>query len=93
VNPRLLLACATAAVALGACGTQKLDTAEAEKTISDRLGQQAKTDVTIECPDDVEIKKGDTFTCDAKARNDTAKIKVTQLDDEGNVRWEVQNGK
>jgi Domain of unknown function (DUF4333) len=90
VSARLSLACVTAAVALAGCGTQQLDTAEAEKTISDRLGKQAGTKVTINCPDDVEIKKGDTFTCDAKARNDTAKVKVTQLDDEGNVRWQVE---
>jgi hypothetical protein len=92
VNARLSLACATAALALAACGTQKLDTEEAEKTIANRLGEQAKTKVAINCPDDVEIKKGDTFTCDAKAKNDNAKVKVTQLDDEGNVRWEVQSG-
>jgi hypothetical protein len=89
VNARLPLASVTAALALAACGTQQLDTAEAEKTIADRLGQQAGTKVTINCPDDVEIKKGDTFECTAKARKDTAKVKVTQLDDEGNVRWEV----
>jgi hypothetical protein len=90
VNVRLSLAIASAAVALGACGTQQLDTAEAEKTIGNRLGEQAGTKVTINCPDDVEIKKGDTFECEAKARNDTAKVKVTQLDDEGNVRWRVE---
>ena len=90
MNVRLSLAIASAAVALGACGTQQLDTAEAEKTIGNRLGEQAGTKVTINCPDDVEIKKGDTFECEAKARNDTAKVKVTQLDDEGNVRWRVE---
>ena len=90
MNVRLSLAIASAAVALGACGTQQLDTAEAEKTIGNRLGEQAGTKVTINCPDDVEIKKGDTFNCQAKARNDTAKVKVTQLDDEGNVRWRVE---
>jgi len=90
VNARISLACATVALALTACGSEQLDTAEAERTIADRLGKQAGTKVTIDCPDDVEIKKGDTFNCEAKARNDTAKVKVTQLDDEGNVRWEVE---
>jgi predicted component of type VI protein secretion system len=90
VIARLSLACVIAAVALAACGAQQLDTAEAEKTIANRLGEQAGTKVTINCPDDVEIKKGDTFNCEAKARKDTAKVKVTQLDDEGNVRWEVE---
>jgi predicted component of type VI protein secretion system len=90
VNARSSLALAATAIALTACGTEQLDTAEAEKTIADRLGKQAGTKVTIDCPDDVEIKKGDTFNCEAKARKDTAKVRVTQLDDEGNVRWEVE---
>ncbi|HEX2233837.1 MAG TPA: DUF4333 domain-containing protein [Thermoleophilaceae bacterium] len=90
MDARISLACVTVAAALAGCGSQQLDTAEAERTIADRLGKQAGTKVTINCPDDVEIKKGDTFTCDAKARKDTAKVKVTQLDDEGNVRWQVE---
>jgi Domain of unknown function (DUF4333) len=90
VTARITLACATIAISLAGCGTQQLDTAEAERTIGDRLGEQARTKVTINCPENVEIKKGDTFTCDAKARNDTAKVRVTQLDDEGNVRWKVE---
>ena len=87
---RITLASVAVAVALAGCGSQELDTAEAERTIADRLGKQAGTKVTVACPDDVEIKKGDTFNCRARARNDTAEVKVTQLDDEGNVRWEVE---
>jgi hypothetical protein len=90
VTARISLACAAAAVGLAACGTKQLDTEEAEKTIGKRLGEQAGTKVTIDCPDDVEIKKGDRFSCNAKSRNDTAKVTVTQLDDDGNVRWEVK---
>jgi Domain of unknown function (DUF4333) len=90
VNARISLACAAAALALAACGTEQLDTEEAEKTIGKRLGDQSGTKVTIDCPDDVELKKGDTFNCNARSRTDRAKVKVTQLDDEGNVRWEVE---
>jgi Domain of unknown function (DUF4333) len=90
VKAPLRLATAAAMLGLAACGTQQLETADAEKTIAKRLGEQAGTKVTVDCPDDVEIKKGDTFNCRARARNDTAKVKVTQLDDEGNVRWEVE---
>jgi hypothetical protein len=90
VNARISLVCAVAAVALAACGTKQLDTAEAERTIAKRLGDQAGTKVSIDCPDDVEIKKGDTFNCTAKSKTDRAKVKVTQLDDDGNVRWEVE---
>ena len=84
------LALAAGAIAIAGCGSQQLDTAEAERTIANRLGEQAGTRVKIECPDDVEIEKGDTFQCKARARNDTATVKVTQLDDEGNVRWRVE---
>jgi hypothetical protein len=90
VNARISLTCAAAALALAACGSEQLDTAEAEETIGKRLGDQAGTRVTIDCPDDVELKKGDTFTCNARSRTDRAKVKVTQLDDDGNVRWEVE---
>jgi hypothetical protein len=90
VNTPIRLICAIATIALAACGTKQLDTAEAERTIAKRLGDQAGTKVTIDCPDDVELKKGDRFDCNAKSRNDTAKVTVTQLDDEGNVRWEVK---
>ena len=77
------------ALGLAACGTEKLDVSDAEAAISQRLTREAKAKVTVACPDDVEIKKGDTFNCTAKTAKDNATVKVTQLDDEGRVRWEL----
>ena len=87
----LVLAVALAVAAgLAGCGTQKLDVADAETTIGKRLTREAKAKVTVTCPDDVKIKKGDTFNCTAKTTKDTATVKVTQLDGEGRVRWELK---
>lgn len=44
-----------------------------------------------ECPDDVEVRRGGTFECTARAPGeaDGLRIDVTQLDDDGNVTWEI----
>jgi hypothetical protein len=79
-----------AGVVVAACGTQKLDISDAERTMAKRLGSQQGTSVKVDCPDDVEIKKGDTFNCRATAPGKRpATVKVTQLDDDGRVRFEV----
>ena len=43
------------------------------------------------CPDGVEVRKGATFACTARARGEDVglRIVVTQLDDEGHVTWEI----
>jgi Domain of unknown function (DUF4333) len=83
-------ACLLAAVLAGGCGTKKLDIEDAEKTIGARLGEQSGAKVLVDCPNDVEIKRGDTFDCRATAQGTRpATVRVTQLDDEGKVRWVV----
>lgn len=44
-----------------------------------------------ECPEDVEVRRGGTFACTARAPGETEglRIDVTQLDDDGNVTWEI----
>lgn len=44
-----------------------------------------------ECPEDVEVRRGGTFECTARAPGETdgLRIDVTQLDDDGNVTWEI----
>jgi len=88
---RSLAACSIGvAVLAGGCGTQKLDVADAERTMGRRLGSEQGIKVKVDCPDDVEIKKGDTFNCRATSPGkDPATVKVTQLDDDGRVRFEV----
>jgi uncharacterized protein DUF4333 len=82
-----------AAVAGAGCGTQMLDVEEAEKTIGKRLGEETRATVLVDCPDDVEIKRGDTFNCRATSPGKKpATVRVTQLDDKGRVRWVVTRG-
>jgi hypothetical protein len=43
------------------------------------------------CPDDAEVREGSTVDCVARAPGETAglRIVVTQVDDDGNVTWEI----
>ena len=88
---RLLAVCSIGAAALAAgCGTKKLNIDEAERTMSERLGSRQGAEVKVDCPEDVETKKGDTFNCRATSPGKKAStVKVTQLDDDGRVRFEV----
>ena len=93
----LPVALATAA-ALAACGEDDeprklLDTAPIERGIArgvekDRPGTRV---VSVKCPDDVELRKGVTFTCRVRGseRGQEAVATVTQVDDEGRVRYRV----
>jgi len=58
------------------------------REISDQLGVPG---VVAECPDDVEAQQGSMLECTAHAPGETAglRIEVTQLDDDGNVSWEI----
>ena len=86
----LAAACLLAATVAAGCGTQKLDIEDAEKTIGDQLGKEVKSTVLVDCPNEGEIKRGDTFNCRATAKGKKpASVRVTQLDDEGRVRWVV----
>jgi hypothetical protein len=87
-----------AALALGlgltltaaACGQQTLDVAEVESTIGQRLTRDAKQKVTVRCPEEVKIKKGDSFDCSATGKRGKTTVTVTQLDDNGRVRGVVK---
>jgi hypothetical protein len=81
---------ACCALAVG-CGTQTIDAAKAEREIADGVERKTATkDVTIDCPDGVELKKGDVFECDLTAAGDVrAQVKVTQVDGDGRLDWEL----
>jgi Domain of unknown function (DUF4333) len=82
-----------AALAAGGCGTKTVNTDKAAEEIEKGLTEQLNVkNVEVTCPDDVEAKKGDTFECTAKAQGESAKISVTQQDDDGNVRWKLEPG-
>jgi hypothetical protein len=88
---QLVAACSLGAVlALAGCGTPTLDTADAERTMAKRLTAEAGQKVKVDCPDDVEIKRGNTFACKANIRGKKSQtVRVTQLNDKGRVRWVV----
>jgi hypothetical protein len=69
-----------------------LDSAQLEhllaREISDVLDVPG---VNVECPDDAEVLQGSTLDCVARAPGETSglRIAVTQIDDDGNVTWEI----
>jgi hypothetical protein len=89
---RLLLPLlAVGAFAVTGCGDKKLDTDKLEGKIQDGIEKQAGVKIkSVDCPSDVKVKKGDTFTCKATTNSGPkANVKVTQQDDKGNVNYQV----
>jgi Domain of unknown function (DUF4333) len=81
------------ALALSACGGKKLDTGAAEQQIKQDLAKRypALKVSSVNCPDDVEAKKGNTFQCQTKlVRGITAPVVVSQKDDDGTVTFELR---
>lgn len=87
-----------AAASLSACSgstsvstSTTLDTAKLEATLPGELQSQLElsAEPTVTCPDDVEMKQGNNFTCTAELDGETVDIAVTQTDDQGNVNWEL----
>jgi hypothetical protein len=89
---RLLLPLlAVVAFAVAGCGDKKLDTDKLEGKIKTGIEKQAGVKIkSIDCPSDVKVKKGDTFSCKATTNSgQSANVKVTQQDDKGNVNYQV----
>lgn len=55
--------------------------------IAEQIGSE---DVALDCPEIIVGEKGDSFECEATSGDDTATVAVTQTDDQGNVRYELQ---
>jgi hypothetical protein len=69
-----------------------LDADQLERRLSREISEQLDVpDVAVECPDDAEARQGATVDCVARAPGETEglRIEVTQLDDDGNVIWEI----
>lgn len=88
----VLAAIALAGAVFAGCGTETLNTDKAETEIAKGIEQQTGVKASVDCPDDVEIKKDDTFTCTAKPEGggESGTVTVTQKDDEGNISWELK---
>ncbi len=79
-------------VAIGSCVPRTLDTGQLERRIERQLSDQLNVDgIEVACPLDVEVTEDDRFSCVATApgETDALRIDVTQVDDDGNVTWEI----
>lgn len=80
-----------AAAALAGCsgsvsvGGSGLDSAQVEETIKTKLETlvPAGTEITVDCPENIEAKAGTITDCTAKVGDQTLPYKVEQTDDEG----------
>ena len=80
-SPRLaFLALAVAAVAAAGCGETVIDTAKTEETLKSELNKEQGLDVaSADCPSDVEVKAGASFTCTltlADGEKQTATLRI-----------------
>lgn len=71
-------------IAVG-CGGKSLDTVAIANDIATKLSAAGKTDVTVECPEDVKVEAGASFHCTATSEGEDIDIIVTQESDEGDV--------
>jgi hypothetical protein len=78
-------------IAAGCSVGKKLKTDQIETQISQQYKNQTGQAVSsVDCPNDVDVKTGATFTCQLKLANGKkGTITITQLDDKGHVRWQV----
>jgi hypothetical protein len=79
-------------VAMGSCAPRTLNATQLER----RLGRELSADLGVpgivaECPVGVEVERGATFRCTARApgESDVLRVDVTQVDDDGHVTWEI----
>jgi hypothetical protein len=62
---------AAAALLLGvaACGTKTIDHSSEVDLVNKQLAHDGLKPQSVDCPDNVEAKEGDTFTCNVTATN------------------------
>ena len=80
-----LLGAATAlALSIAACGETVIDSAKTEDAIEHNLEKASGLKVaSVDCPSDVEVKKGTTFECvvtEAGGKEETATLKILNED-------------
>jgi Domain of unknown function (DUF4333) len=71
--------------------TKTLDTDGLEEQLQTQVAAELGTTITaVDCPPDVEVESGGTFNCMAEDESGaTFTLKITQRDDQGNVRWSL----
>ena len=94
-RPAALALVVALSVAAGGCGARTLRTDQLERRLARELSERISvSDIRVECPPDIEVRRGDRFVCTATApdRTERIRIEVTQVDDEGSVTWEFAGG-
>ena len=85
---------ATAVLMLTACGVSEVDIDALEKDITDFVKSETDADTTVTCPDQVDWKKGGTFSCEVEYEDgSTQTTNVEMVDDEGNVEYTFEDAK
>jgi uncharacterized protein DUF4333 len=78
------LAAAALALSIAACGETVIDAAKTEDAIEHNLEKSSGLTITsVDCPSDVEVKKGATFECvvtEAGGKEETATLKILNED-------------
>ncbi len=64
-----------------------LDIAKVEQAIKQSISGQRRLNSTVTCPAEVIQKKGIIFTCTAVVNGQSYPFEVTEVDDEGHVRY------
>jgi NAD(P)H-hydrate repair Nnr-like enzyme with NAD(P)H-hydrate epimerase domain len=79
-----LAAVACLAAALAGCGETVIDSAKTEDAIEHNLEKASGMSIaSVDCPSDVEVKKGATFQCVVKqagGKEETATLKILNED-------------
>ena len=82
-----------AAFVVAACGSDTVDADKVEAGIEEELSSATAQIVSVSCPDDVEQKKGEKFTCDAKLEGGgKAEVEVTLTNDRGDATYAFKPG-
>jgi hypothetical protein len=81
----------TALVVLTGCGVSEVDIDVVEDDIVSGVKDQLGQDVTVDCPDQVDWKTGETFTCDVEdSDGNTREADVKMVNDDGDVEWTLE---
>jgi hypothetical protein len=86
-----LVAVLTLTLGFAAC-TKTLNTDSIEPQIEQAVEKRGIQVKSVECPGDVDAKKGDAFDCKVTTDSGrTSNVKVTQTNDEGNVLFDPRS--
>lgn len=68
---------------------KSIDPAEIEAKIAASIRAFSSLEITVECPDDIEVGEGKSFECEASSERGSQTITVTQQDDFGTVTYDA----